>query len=85
MKTKALVVMEGIGDDNLGQWIDERATDGGLNVVNVRRRLTDEEAQLAGGVRDIRGTAEFDKRINLMSRKLGVPPRQLAQMEKSRQ
>jgi hypothetical protein len=50
---KALQALDGVGDEKLGQWEEI-----GEKAVHVRRRLTDDEAKMVGGVRDIRGTQE---------------------------
>jgi hypothetical protein len=51
----ALAALRGVGDAQLGEWREV-----GDRAVHVRRRLTDDERALAGGlkVRDIRGTGE---------------------------
>jgi hypothetical protein len=59
----ALTALRGVGEASLGEWreVGERA-------VHVRRRLTDEERALAGGleVRDIRGTGEEAIRLETL-------------------
>lgn len=56
--------LNGVGDLSLGQW--EETGNGG--VIHVRRRLSDQERVLAGGleVRDIRGTPEETARLRLL-------------------
>lgn len=61
LRSKAMRVLEGVGDPALGQWeeVGERA-------FHVRRRLTEYEAKRVGGVCDVRGTAEAQQRFNRM-------------------
>lgn len=60
----ALAALKGVGDPSLGEWRER----GAAGVFHIRRRLTDAELQLAGGlqVRDIRGTPEERKRFALL-------------------
>ena len=59
----ALAALAGVGDAALGEW-----REGPRTAFHVRRRLTAEEAKLAGNltVRDIRGTQEERKRFALL-------------------
>lgn len=61
LRAKALRVLDGVGDAELGQW-EER----GPKALHIRRRLSDEEAKRVGGVLDVRGTAEGYKRFDRM-------------------
>lgn len=61
-----------VGDASLGEWREERDTGTGLRVVHVRRRLTAAEAAVVGPVRDIRGTAEAERRFELAARRSGI-------------
>lgn len=58
--------LEGAGDAALGEW-RERGRGG---TMHLRRRLTDEERALAGGlgVRDIRGQDEERQRLGALLR-----------------
>lgn len=67
LRAKALRVLEGVGDESLGQW-EER----GMKAYHIRRRMTEDEAKRVGGVLDIRGTDEATKRFERMRRYL--PP-----------
>lgn len=59
-KGKALAVLEGYGDQELGQWIDAKV---GRNAVHVRRRLTDDEWGGKAWGMDVRGTPEAAERL----------------------
>ena len=56
--------LEGVGDATLGEWPEA----GNAGVFHLRRRLSDMECQLAGGlvVRDIRGMPEERRRFALL-------------------
>jgi hypothetical protein len=56
----------GVGDPLLGEWRER----GQRGVMHVRRRLSDAERAMAGGleVRDIRGTDEERDRIRALLR-----------------
>ena len=54
----AVDMLGGVGDADLGEWLERGA--GG--IVHVRRRLSDQEAELVGMVRDVRCTREADRR-----------------------
>lgn len=58
----AIAALEGVGDPALGEW-HEQAT-----AYHIRRRLSDAERALAGGlaVHDIRGTQEERRRFALL-------------------
>ena len=63
---KAEKVIEGVGDRELGQWVEvveDTPYAPGKRVVHIRRRLSDEEAALVGPVKDIRGTGDMEKRV----------------------
>ncbi len=58
----ALRELEGVGDESLGQW-----EEGGRSAFHVRRRLSLVEQIEAGlSMRDIRGTAEASRRVELL-------------------
>lgn len=58
--------LNGVGDPLLGEWRER----GNRGIVHVRRRLTDGERALAGGlgVRDVRGTEEERERLAALLR-----------------
>lgn len=53
--------LAGVGDPELGEWREH----GRRGIVHLRRRLTDAERELAGGlgVTDVRGTPEERRRL----------------------
>lgn len=51
-------MLEGVGDENLGQWIEV-----GPNAVHVRRRVTDSEWNNRPWGQDLRGTDEAVSRL----------------------
>lgn len=57
--------LTGVGDTALGEWRER-----GEKAVHIRRRLSDDERQLLGGltVRDVRGTDEERQRISAVLR-----------------
>ena len=60
--------LEGVGDASLGEWIEAA----GSGVVHVRRRVSGREARNRGlVVRDIRGTAEERRRLEIVRAELG--------------
>lgn len=67
LRAKALRVLEGVGDEALGQWEEQ-----GIKAYHIRRRMTDAEAKRVGGVLDVRGTPEATQRFEKMRRYL--PP-----------
>jgi hypothetical protein len=68
----ALCVLDGLGDQQAGQW-----TERGVKAFHLRRRLSASEQKLAGNLAelDIRGSAEYGVRRAAMQRFL---PPQLA-------
>lgn len=56
-------VLHGVGDAALGEWIEYST-----RAMHVRRRLTPDEAQAVGPTRDVRGTAEGERRYATMER-----------------
>jgi hypothetical protein len=57
---QAQKALHGVGDAQLGEWMERPG-----RVLHLRRRLTAHEMRTAGidGPRDIRGTAEEEKRL----------------------
>jgi hypothetical protein len=55
--------LQGVGQAALGEWREH-----GQRAVHIRRRLSDEERERAGGLgtRDIRGTAEEEQRFHAL-------------------
>lgn len=60
--------LEDVGDAGLGEW-RERGNGG---VMHIRRRLSVEECEMAGGltVRDVRGTGEEMVRLRALLREV---------------
>lgn len=58
LKRLALKALEGVGDVSLGEWLEWSGY-----AYHVRRRCSPEEAEIAGGLCDIRGTPEAVKRF----------------------
>lgn len=60
--------LEGVGDAALGEWREQGPT----GIVHIRRRLSDAERELAGGlgVRDVRGTDEERQRLRAVIREV---------------
>lgn len=58
--------LRGVGDAQVGEWREH----GRNGVVHIRRRLTETERGLAGGlvVRDVRGTPEERERLRSLLR-----------------
>lgn len=56
-KLIAYRTLEGLGDDSLGEWEETGA------YFHLRRRLSDQEAELVGPVMDVRGTPEAARRV----------------------
>ena len=54
----AFDLLEGYGDASLGEWEEL-----GKGFFHLRRRLSDEEAELVGPVVDVRGTEEAGRRV----------------------
>lgn len=57
LRRYALDALQGVGDANLGQWIEWAGT-----YYHVRRRLSYKEQQIVGEAKDIRGTQEAFER-----------------------
>lgn len=55
--------LDGVGDADLGQWEEETEI-----AVHIRRRLTPREERITDGVKDVRGTPEFARRLELVRR-----------------
>lgn len=65
--------LAGVGDATRGEWVEQREIrkDSPMLrawVVHVRRRLTAEEEAIIGPPVDIRGTAEFERRSEIIRR-----------------
>lgn len=73
---RALEVLEGIGDDGLGQW-EER----GVKAYHIRRRLTPAEQEAIGQACDLRGTREAQERLSAAWRYLPTFMRSAASTE----
>ncbi|HYT08968.1 MAG TPA: hypothetical protein VEL77_15090 [Rugosimonospora sp.] len=58
MRKQAFLTLEGVGDEQKGQW-EEHGQD--LKAYHLRRRLSDAEQKLAGGLVDvdIRNSPEY--------------------------
>ena len=52
--------LKGVGDAHLGEWVHRRQ-DGSKKFLHIRRRLTEEEAEIVGPVIDVRGTARHEE------------------------
>lgn len=57
--------LTGVGTDK--EWLEE----GNRGVVHLRRLMTDEEMQIAGTPRDIRGTKDAEYRIGRVAKAMG--------------
>jgi len=57
LQRAALDALQGVGNVALGQWEEWTG-----KAYHVRRRLTHDEQKSVGDVKDIRGTAEVEKR-----------------------
>lgn len=51
-------VVKGLGSEKLGEWREQ-----GQHVFHLRRRLTIDEEETVGAVKDLRGTQEGSKRL----------------------
>lgn len=70
MREQAMKILDGVGDESLGQW-EER----GASAYHIKRRLTEEEQSSVGVACDIRGSQEADERLQRAWRWLGKRPR----------
>ena len=52
--------LKGVGDAQLGEWVNRRQ-DASKKFLHIRRRLTEEEAEIIGPVIDVRGTARHEE------------------------
>lgn len=59
LRQQALAVLDGVGDESLGQWEEE-----GEIAYHIRRRVSAIEAETVGPLRDIRGTPEVEQRLS---------------------
>lgn len=66
IKTKVRAALEGVGDAELGEWLEVRPT-----AVHLRRRLSYKEAQ-GFQIVDIRGTPEAERRLAPVRKILGA-------------
>ena len=64
------------------EWTEDRIRD--VNVLHVRRLMTDDEMQEMGYPLDIRNTAEADSRIETIAQATSIPIHILWEMEKWR-
>ena len=71
--------LDGVGDPLWEWWHSGSAR--GRPVAHLRRRTSPGEAKRIGAVRDIRGTMEFIRRVNLMVRATGFPATRLLELE----
>jgi photosystem II stability/assembly factor-like uncharacterized protein len=65
LERRALRALEGVGDAELGQWVDR-----GLKAVHVRRRLRPDEWGDQPWGRDVRNTPEGFDRLKPVARLL---------------
>lgn len=75
LHARALKALDGVGD-RAHEWHEWTGF-----AYHIRRRLTAEEAQRPGEVRDIRGTPEASERYRRMAAMLPAQSRRLAQEE----
>lgn len=54
--------LDGVGDAALGEWVEH----GGGGTVHLRRRVSVDEQERVGDVRDIRGTTEERVRVRVL-------------------
>ena len=73
---RGLEILEGVGDESLGQWEEE-----GRNAYHIRRRLSVEEQKGIGEACDLRGSSEAQERLTKAWRWLMAPLRQMARDE----
>lgn len=57
--------LDGVGDATLGEWIEEGQR---APIMHLKRRVSEAEADLVGGIRDIRGTPELKRRARELLR-----------------
>ncbi|MXX34643.1 MAG: hypothetical protein F4107_08570 [Gemmatimonadetes bacterium] len=70
-------VLAGVGDPEK-QWVDRLH---GGQALQIRRRLTELEAQTIGGMDDVRGLPEAMDRVRTVSEESGIPMTQLLKAE----
>jgi hypothetical protein len=76
LRELAYEVMQGFGDAQLGEWIEDREL-----AFHLRRRLTPEEEKRVGPAVDLRGTPEAFARFESIEYILPPPARRMAQEE----
>lgn len=60
-------MLDGVGDPDTGEWNNRRMSAHGDRVVHRRRRLTADEEQVTGPVRDIRDTPQHRERVQAVA------------------
>ena len=75
-RDKARGLLRYVGTGDVWQMPGERGVD------HFRRRLSVSEMEIAGTPVDIRGTPEFERRLNAVSAALGIPVDMLAEWER---
>lgn len=58
---RAFKALEGVGDASLGEWVERTP-----KAVHIRRRISESEQMVVGGVRDIRGSEEATSRLETL-------------------
>ena len=72
--------LKGVGDAQLGEWV-ERRRDHSMNFLHIRRRLTEEEAEIVGPVIDVRGTARHEEAARKAAGRTGMSWEEIMAME----
>lgn len=54
-----------VGDASLGEWLEDGTRP---TLVHLKRRISAPEAEIVGGIRDLRGTPELKRRMRELLR-----------------
>ena len=76
-------MLKGVGNERLGEWRERGPSsvkDRRLNIVHIRRRLSNEEQIPVGAVEDRRGTPYHRSRAQIASNNTGIPVETLLKM-----
>ena len=76
-------MIKGVGDAELGEWVERSQRESGQLFVHVRRRVTPEEEAVCGPVVDVRGQPEMYRRLNVMALHTGMSVHAMARLETS--
>ena len=84
LRDKAFRLLTGVGDADIGEWetpAEWTPYAPGNRVYHVKRRLTPAEVEHVGEPRDIRGTPEMYRRLDVVALRTNMSVAELLRLE----